>query len=270
MDRDEDKRPDPKPRKHPQLWQSYLWYHELTSLRMTHERRIGTIEAGKSNMDATVERNILELMPFDALEKLARKQMCSYGQASGPIWDWLTSIRGLGSDYLPAQLIAQIDDISKFATVSKLGRFCGVAVIDGRAEYGTPNYNRRLKSLLLGPSQIGDQFVRQHAMPYREIYDDDKERLYRLHPVPLCRKCKIECVRDSVWRCPGCGATNKGCKLQYTPGHIDSMARRKMVKMFLQHLWVRWRTLEGLPTGEPYAQAILGHTGIIPPPGGHL
>jgi hypothetical protein len=40
-----------------------------------------------------------------------------------------------------------------------------------------------------------------------------------------------------------------------------------MVKIFLQHLWVTWRQLEGLPISEPYVQAIMGHANIITAPG---
>lgn len=49
-----------------------------------------------------------------------------------------------------------------------------------------------------------------------------------------------------------------------TPKHIDNMARRYMVKMFIKDLWVEWRTLEGLEVAEFYEIAKLGmapHTG---------
>jgi len=38
-----------------------------------------------------------------------------------------------------------------------------------------------------------------------------------------------------------------------------------MGKIFLAHLWVKWREFEGLPVSQPYVQAILGHTHIIEP-----
>jgi len=48
--------------------------------------------------------------------------------------------------------------------------------------------------------------------------------------------------------------------------HVHLMALRKMVKIFLQHLWVRWRETEGLPVSRPYAIDRLGHAEYIPPP----
>ena len=40
-------------------------------------------------------------------------------------------------------------------------------------------------------------------------------------------------------------------------GHIDRMSKRYMIKMFLQDLYVAWRTLEGLSVRKPYAEEYL-------------
>jgi hypothetical protein len=240
-----DKRPDPKPRKHPQLWQSYLWWDELVQMRKRHLLRISSIEAGKSNLDAQLERDIMEHMQCDALIKLAKKQMVNYGIAVGEIWDWLTDIRGLKEGGLAAQLLAQIDDVGKFDTVSKLWRFAGWAVIDGqidRCKKGEKSpYNRRLKSICW---LVVYQFILQQTPVYVDMYYAEKERQRRLHP----EKIKV----DGKWK--------------YNDGHLDNRARRKVAKVFLQHLWIQWREAEGLPISEPYVQAVMGHTNIITPP----
>lgn len=44
------------------------------------------------------------------------------------------------------------------------------------------------------------------------------------------------------------------------PAHIDAMASRYAVKMFLSHLYEKWREFEGLPLAEPYMIAIKNHT----------
>lgn len=44
------------------------------------------------------------------------------------------------------------------------------------------------------------------------------------------------------------------------------MARRKMIKIFLSHLWVQWRKIEGLPVTRPYIFDIKKHTDYIEPP----
>jgi len=240
-----------KPHIHMQLWQSYVHYQELTHLRRGIEQRIMAIEQGRSAGDVTIEQDYLAMFPPEYV-KLLREQLCSYYVAAGPIADWLARIPGLGSNYLAAQLIAQIDDIGKFPTIAKLWRFCGCAVIDGQAEYGTRHYSRTVKSLLLGPQQIGRQFLLHHTMPYRDIYDSYKEQKRQEHPTPRCRVCDVDCVKDTAWRCPNCGATNNGARLLYTPAHLDKMALRYAVKAFLRDLWLTWRQIDGLPVGQPY------------------
>lgn len=238
-----DKRPDPKPRRSAHLWQAYLFWNELVEMRKRHNLRISSIESGKSNLDAQLEKDFLSEIQADALIKAANKMMIREGSKIC-VWDWVVSIRGLGEGSLAAQLLAQIDDIACFDTVSKLWRFAGQAVIDGKAERNQPgekaHKNNRLQAICWN---IGEQFVRQQTPAYVDIYYAEKERLRRLHPEKI--------VVDG--------------KTMYNDGHIHNMAKRKTVKIFLQHLWVTWREREGLPVSQPYVQAILGHTHIIVP-----
>ncbi|GAJ19172.1 unnamed protein product [marine sediment metagenome] len=48
-------------------------------------------------------------------------------------------------------------------------------------------------------------------------------------------------------------------------GHLDAMAVRKMIKLFLACLWLVWREAEGLPTRSPYAIEKQGHSSVISP-----
>jgi len=84
-------------------------------------------------MDAQTEIDRLELLGIDGQIDDTLKVMLAYGK-SIPAWDWLTSIKGLGAGGLASQLLAQIDDIGQFDTVSKLWRFAGWAVIDGEVD----------------------------------------------------------------------------------------------------------------------------------------
>jgi len=317
-----DKRPDPKPRKHPQLWQSYLWWDELVQMRKRHTLRISSIEAGKSNLDAQFERDMMEGhakvthisrgkttettigVPLDAAIAGTKEIMIGYGKDVGPVWDWLASIKGLGAGGLAAQLLAQFDDVSKFDTVSKFWRFAGQAVYfywrngqgtiaaprDGyksrkakkgeRAMNGTicgpgmgklvepgmvvreyivptpePDwklvkhrdiklsgwnspYNARLKSICY---LIVEQFIKQQTPVYVDIYYAEKERQRHDHPEPI--------KENGKWK--------------FNDGHLHHRAMRKTAKIFLQHLWVKWREAEGLPVSKPYVEAVLGHTNII-------
>jgi len=243
-----DQRPDPNPRKYPQLWQSYLFLDELEEMRKRHLLRISSIEKGKSNLDAGIEHDFLELLQIDDVIKSARSTMINYGKLH-PCWEFVTSIRGLKEGKLAAQLLALIDDISKFDTVSKLWRFSGYAVIDGKREYTKMGeksaYNRKLKAICY---LIGDQFIRQQTPLYVDIYYDEKARIRRDCPEAIPNPDK-----SSPWP-----------KIN-TDSHVHRKARRKMIKIFLSHLWVIWREVEGLPVSPPYAQQVLGHSNIIEP-----
>lgn len=48
-------------------------------------------------------------------------------------------------------------------------------------------------------------------------------------------------------------------------GHRHNMAKHETVKLFLAHFWTVARTLDGKTVSAPYAETILGHTGIIEP-----
>ena len=106
MTKKKDQRPDPKPRKNAQLWQCYLWWYELVEMRKRHTLRISSVEAGKSNLDAQYERDMMGELALDAQVCNVKKAMVNYGKAVGPVWDWLTSIKGLGEGSLAAQLLA--------------------------------------------------------------------------------------------------------------------------------------------------------------------
>ena len=51
----------------------------------------------------------------------------------------------------------------------------------------------------------------------------------------------------------------------WTKNHIHLASQRKMIKIFIAHLWIVWRELDGLPTRVPYVQEYMGHTDIVPP-----
>lgn len=56
-------------------------------------------------------------------------------------------------------------------------------------------------------------------------------------------------------------------RVKLAPGHIHQRAMRKMVKLWLSHIWTTWREIEGMPVTSPYAQTIPQHApGYIPPP----
>lgn len=258
LDAELDRCQAPKPRKHSRAWQAYLWWREVMEMRKRHQLRLKSIERGNSNLDAALERNIMQRMELDRLLEDARSNMITICEEEfGDVWRWVTSIPGLGAGGLAAQLLAQIDDISAFPNVSKLWRFSGWGVVDGRAETNMPgeksHYNRVLKATC---HLIAEQFLRQQTPVYVDMYYEEKARQRELHPQVMCRTCGCpweECKSKSVH------------KRMYNDGHLHHRARRRMIKIFLAHLWEVWRVAEGLPVTPPYAQSALGHT-IYPVP----
>lgn len=248
--------PPPRPRKHGRLWQSYLFYDAMTRQLVRHKNRIEAIKAGRSDLD--LDREVLFQGWIEANKKNAYLFMTEEAGKLGNIWTWVTSIKGLGQGGMAACLLAQIDDIGLFDNISKLWRFAGLAVIDGHAERNVPgeksHKNNTLRAVCF---LIGDQFIKQQTSPYVDVYYEYKARLREQHPEKIVRLDKN-----------GKPARNSDGKIiyDYSDGHLHNMAMRKMVKIFLQHVWLKWREYEGLPITKPYAHDILGHSDLIPPP----
>lgn len=204
----------------------------LEQLRQTFQRhriqmsnRISAVERGASTMQtATMERYMER---FQALEDETAADI-AVAVKEHEMWSWLKQVKGIGPG-LAGSLVAMID-IEKADTVSALWRYAGQATTDGKADKPTKGeklpYNANLKRVCY---LIGTSFLRSGS-PYRREYDEAKEYYQRVHA-------------------------------DWTPGHIDMAARRKMTKLFLSHLWTEWRTRRGLPVRAPYAMQILGHDG---------
>lgn len=159
-----------------------------------------------------------------------------------PLWEgFLSKVKGIGP-CLAGGLVSWIENPAKFDTVSKLWRFFGQAVIDGKCERPKAgeklHYNPKCKVLAW---KIGSSFIKVKSK-YRDLYDRKRE-FYKTKG--------------------GCNKVHGGKPCVET-GHIHAMAQRATVKMFLSHTWAAWREIEGLPTRPPYPVEKLGHTTIIP------
>jgi hypothetical protein len=112
-----------------------------------------------------------------------------------------------------------------------------------RGDRLTPGYlapfNQFLRTKLVGV--LAPSFLKCQS-PYSQHY-------YRLH-VPIDRRDEMGAGRLDV---------EEGWK-DKSEGHRSNYARRIMIKEFLKDLYVAWRTLEGLPVREPYAEEYLGKT----------
>ena len=87
------------------------------------------------------------------------------------------------------------------------------------------SFNPFLKTKLIGV--LGSSFVKTNGK-YREIYDNYKHRI-----------------------------SNMPAHAEKSKGHINNMAIRYTVKLFLVDLYYNWRKLEGLPVAAEYSKAKL-------------
>lgn len=149
-----------------------------------------------------------------------------------PMMPQLRHVRGVGP-LLAAKMLALID-ITRADSVSALWRYAGYGVIDGQRERPTKgeklHYNIRLKTTLY---LVAGSFLKCSS-PYRRVYDDAKAFYQANRP-------------------------------EWTKAHIHAASMRKMIKVFLSHLWNRWRALEGLPIRPLYVHEKLGHTTVFTP-----
>ena len=261
-------------RKQPELWQAFQIWDEFMHGAMKHKQRREAILAGKSNLSLSKEEEAIYFYEQEA--KVHAKILANEGAGVGPIWAWLTAIRGIG-EHTAAKLLALYDDVGRFDNISRFCVYGGygmheywvnekgkrMAPVVGKRTFVLPDktkevrtivpipepgwtvkklidkrmsgwnlfYDNRLKSEL---HLVRVQFVMQRTPVYRDQYDIEKARLL---------------IRGGR-----------------TPRHIDFMAKRKIIKIFLGHLWKAWRLSEGLPITDPYPIAHLdNHQHYIEP-----
>lgn len=165
-----------------------------------------------------------------------------------PIYNaYLKDVKGIGP-HMAAVIISEID-ISKATYPSSIWKYSGLDVGPdgrGRGRYvehlidvayidkdgndairKSITFNPWLKTKLVGV--LGSSFLRCGPNPYRQVYDDYKNR--------------IENMEEHADK---------------SRGHRHNMAIRFMVKRFLVDLYIVWRELDGLPVAEEYSVAKLG------------
>lgn len=180
---------------------------------------------------------------FHLLEKELEKEIHK-NIKDHPMWSWLKEVKGIGP-LLGAALLSNID-ITRADHASSVWKFCGLAVDPetGRAERlqagKKASYNPEMKTICW---KIGESFVKTKGK-YRGIYDTSKLFYQKKFPKTVFLKNeKDEFVKNK-----------QGKKIKvYTKGHIHAMSKRRTVKLFLSHLWVSWREMEGLSVSEPFS-----------------
>lgn len=171
-----------------------------------------------------------------------------------PIYTWAKGIYGLG-DLGLASIIGEIGDASRFSTVSKLWKYCGLAVLDGERQRKCSNadkailhrYSPQRRSVfwnisngLVGGMGHGprplvgeDVSASQHYSPYQKLF------IKRMR-----EKCGLipgECTVREDWK--RASIKKKDGLHESFSQHAAADAKRYVLKRFLRDLWVKQREI---------------------------
>ncbi len=203
----------------------------MQTQRMAFNNRIKAIERGDD--EASPEHVKFLITWFERFNQLEIYASSDIDRACEDIEiiKHITSVKGLGNQ-LTAQLVS-IVDITIPDTVSGLWKYCGYGVTDGVADRPRKgekiSYNPKARQICYN---IGSSFLKTGS-PYRAEYD----------------RIKTFYEEERDW----------------TKLHIHNASLRKMIKLFLSHLYERWRELEGLPVRKLYVVEKMGHSTVSKP-----
>lgn len=232
-------------------------FYDTQKLRIATENRLRSYQQAGASMHDSIKNLAIELKDREnELEKEIK-----YEVGLHPVWGgWLKDVKGIGP-MMAGGLITIIDDIERFATISKLWRYCGLAPNERRKVGEKLRYNPHAKVLAW---KIASQFLKARGR-YADIYYEAKVRyegrgdIYEAHHTDIGGGVKGKPQYQAL-------GGPKSYKL-----HIHQMAMRRMVKRFLADTWVMWRQIEGLPITEPYIfsdaakQKGIAHQHYVPP-----
>jgi len=240
----------------------------LQKNRIAFGNRLVAIDDGRDTADPEA-RELFQRWHerFLELEEAADKDIAKLVKDM-PIVKRMTKVKGIGP-MLAAKLVSMID-IERADTVSALWKYSGfglgeywideqgkiIAPRDGWKWKVNPQGQKEKIQVTANPKPewrlvshrdvnipgwcavsnatlkktcylIASSFLKSNS-PYRKVYDDARAYYSANRP-------------------------------DWTEAHRHNAALRKMGKMFLSHLWLTWRQLEGLPITYPYAHERLGH-----------
>lgn len=223
-----------------------------TQVRNIHLRK-------QKRSDLTTQKIEAELVKLERLiDKIVAERIEDH-----PAYPWFSKVKGIGGENI-AKIIGLVrvkpDAEKKYAkNISSLWKFAGMHVVAGKAprrEAGKKlEYSSQLRSMCW---RLGSSLVRAKGKFY-EYYLKEKEKYQARY---VNRGFKIvpsnELPKDK-----------KGRKYEpegaISEGHLDNMARRKMIKIFLAMLFIVWRRELGLSDSSPYSAEHLGHSHIYKP-----
>lgn len=212
------------------------WQDRISAKAKSKSKRpAGADDPAFKEWESVILASLLGRAPMAKVEAACEARMCE--MVSGlPIVSWYRANAFKDSLRSLAVILAETGDLSNYATVSKVWKRMGVAVMDGVRQGGLSKtaskeqwirhgYVRRRRSQLY---VIGEAFIKQHGR-YREVYLAEKERQRRIAAdkgLKVVPAAKIPKARADEFM---------------SDGHVANRARRYMEKRFLLDLWVEWR-----------------------------
>ena len=248
---------------------------QVQRARIQFGNRISALDRGDDEGGGSGQRALAEkwFEHFQELEKELDKDITAV-VTELPFYEQISAVRGIGPLFA-AQVMALID-IEKPQTVSALWRYAG---------YGLGDYWADESGKIVAPktgyqSQVNGNGEKQRV---RVVADPEPDwTLVRVRDRNIKGWCSCYNKRLKVILYNVAGSFMKAggpykdeydrARDWYEHKHPEwngmrkhRAAKRKMIKLFLSHLWERWRKFEGLPTREVYVKEVLGHTSISSP-----
>lgn len=164
---------------------------------------------------------------------------------------------------IAAGLVAHID-IHKARTAGAIWRFAGLDPTSKWNKGEKRPWNASLKTLCWKVGQSFMKFSNHEKCFYGKLYRKEKEFLVSKNLAGGFRDLAAESAKKQF--------RNKEVLEKYRngflpDGHVDAMARRWAVKLFLSNLHELWCKVEGIQCPQPYVMAHLGHVHHIIQPG---
>lgn len=249
-------------------------YYDMQDIRVRTGNRKGAItreEKKRVNENTTEDVEIKDPLylqyienQFKETEKIISKFLGYYAK-NHPVGRWMMSIKGVGP-VISAGMLAYID-IKKCNTAGSIWNYAGW---DGsrrvRKSGQKITWNPKFRVLCW---KLGESFVKTSNLEddiYGHLYREKKAWYNAKNEAGgFAEKAKQELEFKNWGKDTDAYKCYSNGKLP--PSHINAMAKRFAVKMFLSHLFEVWYEYDrGEKPPRPFVQDHLGHVHIIPAP----
>ena len=154
----------------------------------------------------------------------------------------------------------------KAKSVSAVWKFAGLAPGFDRKQKGVKlPYNARLKVLCF---KIGESFVKvsgRDDAAYGKLYAGFKAEEIRRNEAGLYKDAASRELASKKFKFDDSITKKRLLEGKLSDAHLHSRAKRRAVKIFLSHYWLKAREARGLSVSDPYSISILNHSDLIKP-----